>query len=97
MTWRNPVQVIAAPDGTILWTSGALPGKTHDLRAARIWGILRAVEQAGVITLADKVHQGAEGLVRTPYKGRKKSPHPRSRPTAPRPGSAVRVSARTPC
>ncbi|GGO78916.1 hypothetical protein GCM10012289_62000 [Nonomuraea cavernae] len=25
------IQVIASPDGTILWTSGALPGKAHDL------------------------------------------------------------------
>jgi hypothetical protein len=41
------IQVIAAPDGTILWTSGALPGKTHDLSAARIWGILRALDKAG--------------------------------------------------
>ncbi|WP_431933837.1 transposase family protein [Nonomuraea jabiensis] len=32
------VQVIASPDGTILWTSGALPGKARDLSAARIWG-----------------------------------------------------------
>ncbi|TXK34773.1 transposase family protein [Nonomuraea sp. C10] len=63
------VQVIAAPDGTILWTSGALPGKAHDLSAARIWGILRALERAGIITLADKAYQGAEGPVRTPYKG----------------------------
>jgi hypothetical protein len=44
------VQVIASPDGPILWTSGALPGKAHDLSAARIWGILRALEQAGIIT-----------------------------------------------
>lgn len=36
-----------APDGTILWTSGALPGKAHDLSAARIWGILRTLETAG--------------------------------------------------
>ncbi|NUP15017.1 MAG: transposase, partial [Streptomyces sp.] len=63
------VQVIATPDGTILWTSGALPGKTHDLTAARIWGILRALEQAAIITLADKAYQGAEGPVRTPYGG----------------------------
>jgi DDE superfamily endonuclease len=48
------IQVIASPDGTILWTSGALPGKAHDLSAARIWGILRVLEQAGIITLADK-------------------------------------------
>jgi hypothetical protein len=66
------VQVIASPDGTILWTSGALPGKAHDLSAARIWGILRELEQAGIITLADKAYQGAEGPVRTPYKGKNK-------------------------
>jgi hypothetical protein len=66
------IQVIAAPDGTILWTSGALPGKAHDLSAARIWGILRALEQAGIITLAVKAYQGAEGPVRTPYKGKNK-------------------------
>lgn len=30
------VQVIASPDGTIVWTSGAPPGKAHDLSAARI-------------------------------------------------------------
>jgi hypothetical protein len=66
------VQVIASPDGTIVWTSGALPGKAHDLSAARIWGILRALEEAGIITLADKAYQGAEGPVRTPYKGKNK-------------------------
>ncbi|RVX41893.1 DDE superfamily endonuclease [Nonomuraea polychroma] len=66
------VQVIATPDGMILWTSGALPGKTHDLSAARIWAVLRALEQAGIITLADKAYQGAEGLVLTPYKGKDK-------------------------
>ncbi|MBB5773675.1 transposase family protein [Nonomuraea jabiensis] len=66
------VQVIASPNGTILWTSGALPGKAHDLSAARIWGILRALEAAGIITLADKAYQGAEGPVLTPYKGKNK-------------------------
>ncbi|MFG1614022.1 transposase family protein [Nonomuraea wenchangensis] len=63
------VQVIASPGGTILWTSGALPGKAHDLSAARIRGVLPALEQAGIITLADKAYQGAKGPVRTPYKG----------------------------
>ncbi|MFI9433241.1 transposase family protein [Streptosporangium sp. NPDC052375] len=66
------VPIIATPDGTILWTSGALPGRTHDLTAARIWGILRALEKAGIITLADKAYQGAEGPVVTPYKGKNK-------------------------
>ncbi|GAA4232107.1 hypothetical protein FHR32_005978 [Streptosporangium album] len=30
------IQVLAAPDGTPLWTSGSLPGPVHDLKAARI-------------------------------------------------------------
>ncbi len=67
------VQVIAGPDGAILWTSGALPGKVHDLTAARVWGILRALEKAGILTLADKAYQGAEAsVVITPYKGKDK-------------------------
>jgi len=66
------VQVIATPDGTILWTSGALPGKSHDLTAARIWAILRELERAGIVTLADKAYQGAEGPIVTPYKGKNK-------------------------
>jgi hypothetical protein len=33
------LQVIASPDGTILWVSGQLPGSTHDTAAARIWNI----------------------------------------------------------
>ncbi|WP_285780871.1 transposase family protein, partial [Microtetraspora sp. NBRC 13810] len=60
------VQVIASPSGTIVWTSGALSGKTHDLSAARIWGILRALEHAGIVVLADKGYQGAERPVITP-------------------------------
>jgi hypothetical protein len=67
------IQVIATPDGTILWTSGALPGSTHDLTAARIWGILRELEEAEILTLADKGYQGADKtMVITPYKGRNK-------------------------
>jgi DDE superfamily endonuclease/Helix-turn-helix of DDE superfamily endonuclease len=67
------VQVIAGPDGTILWTSGAMPGKTHDLTAARVWGILRELDRVGILTLADKGYQGADAtVVITPYKGRKK-------------------------
>ena len=73
------IQVIAGPDGTIVWTSGAMPGSTHDLTAARLWGILRALDRAGIITLADKGYQGAEtAVVITPYKGRNK-PEPQKR------------------
>jgi hypothetical protein len=65
------VQVISGPDGTILWTAGAMPGSTHDLTAARVWGILRELEKTGILTLADKAYQGAETtVVITPYKGR---------------------------
>ena len=32
------LQVIASPDGDILWVSGPLPDAVHDLTAARIWG-----------------------------------------------------------
>jgi len=35
------LQVIASPDGEIVWVSGPLPGSVHDLTAARIWGIVR--------------------------------------------------------
>ncbi|GAA3687305.1 hypothetical protein GCM10022267_87720 [Lentzea roselyniae] len=30
------LQVIASPEGEILWVSGDLPGSTHDTAAARI-------------------------------------------------------------
>ncbi|GAA4242443.1 hypothetical protein GCM10022254_75450 [Actinomadura meridiana] len=67
------VQVIVGPDGTILWMSGALPGKVHDLTAACVWGILRELDKAGTLTLADKAYQGVEtAVVITPYKGRDK-------------------------
>jgi len=68
------LQVIASPDGDILWVSGALPGAVHDLTAARIWGIVRELAAAGLITLADKGYTGAGDPVRTPYRGRGKPP-----------------------
>jgi hypothetical protein len=34
------LQVIASPDGDILWVSGALPGSVHDKNAEWIWGVL---------------------------------------------------------
>lgn len=68
------IQVLAAPDGTLLWTSGSLPGSVHDLKAARIWGIIRRLNAAGLITLADKAYVGAGEHMRVPYKGRGKPP-----------------------
>ena len=66
------LQVISSPAGEILWVSGPLPGATHDLTAARIWGIIRELEAAGLIVLADKGYIGAGQHVLTPYRGRNK-------------------------
>jgi DDE superfamily endonuclease len=66
------LQVIATPNGEIVWISGALPGSVHDLNAARIWGILRALDSAGLLVLADKGYNGAGEPLLTPYKGRNK-------------------------
>jgi hypothetical protein len=66
------LQVIATPDGDIVWVSGPLLGAVHDLTAARIWGIVRELAAAGLIVLADKGYTGAGDHVRTPYKGKNK-------------------------
>ncbi|GAB3890341.1 IS5/IS1182 family transposase [Kibdelosporangium lantanae] len=69
------LQVIASPDGTILWVSGDLPGSTHDTAAARIWNILADLRDAGLIALGDKGYHGYDPSghhVITPYKGRNK-------------------------
>lgn len=41
------IQVLAAPDGTLLWVSGALPGSVHDLKAARVCGLGRGDRVSG--------------------------------------------------
>jgi hypothetical protein len=46
--------------------SGPLPGATHDLTAARIWGILRELAAAGLVVLGDKGYTGAGDHVTTP-------------------------------
>ncbi len=73
------IQVLAALDGTPLRTSGALPGSVHGLRAARIRSIVRRLNAAGLIALADKGYAGAGEPVRVPYKGKNK---PASQKTA---------------
>jgi hypothetical protein len=66
------LQLIASPDGTILWVSGALRGSTCDLTAARTRGIIRELAAAGLVVLADKGYHGAGEPVITPYRGRNK-------------------------
>jgi hypothetical protein len=65
------LQVIASPDGDILWVSGALPGAVHDKKAEWIWGVLAELEAAGLIVLADKGYQGS-AYAKLPYKGKNK-------------------------
>jgi hypothetical protein len=65
------LQVIASPAGNLTWVSGVLPGAVHDSKAAWIWGIERELAAAGLVTLADKGHQGARHAL-TPYKGKSK-------------------------
>ncbi|SDI53355.1 Helix-turn-helix of DDE superfamily endonuclease [Sinosporangium album] len=84
------VQVIASPEGAVLWTSGALPGSVHDLTAARAWGVLRRLEQAGMLVLADKAYQGAGGPVVTPCKGKKGRKKPESQKRANRSHARLR-------
>ena len=66
------LQVIASPEGEILWVSGPLPGSAHELTAARIRGIIRELAASGLIVLADKGYHGAGEPVITPYRGRNK-------------------------
>ncbi len=82
------LQVIASPDGEILWVSGPLPGAVHDLNAARIWGIVRELATAGLVVLADKGYHGAGDHIRTPYKGKNK---PESQKAANRAHAKLRV------
>ena len=85
------LQVIASPDGDILWVSGALPGSVHDKKAEWIWGVLDELQRQGLITLADKGYQGST-RAKVPYRGKNK-PEPRKRRTGPTRGSARQANA----
>jgi len=65
------LQVIASPDGDILWVSGALPGSVHDKKAEWVWGVLAELEAAGLVTLADKGYRGST-YAKIPYYGKNK-------------------------
>ncbi|MFD4561498.1 transposase family protein [Streptomyces sp. NPDC058469] len=53
------VQVVTDPHGEVLWISPALPGRTHDLTAARTHRIIRICERQGIPVLADRAYMGA--------------------------------------
>ncbi len=60
------VQVIAHLDSTPLWFSRATPGRTHDLTAARVHGIVQACPTRQILVIADRAYQGAGATVHTP-------------------------------
>jgi hypothetical protein len=62
------VQVVTDHMGEILWISPALPGRAHDLTAARTHKIVRICERQGVPILADRAYQGAGPWVTTGIK-----------------------------
>ena len=49
----------------------ALPGAVHDKKAEWIWGVLAALEAAGLVTLADKGYRGSNHA-KIPYIGKGK-------------------------
>lgn len=53
------VQIVTDPAGELLWLSPVLPGREHDLTAARAHRILRICERQGVPVLADRANIGA--------------------------------------
>lgn len=64
------LQVITADDGTLLWISPALPGGTHDVKAAREHNIAAACSKLDLEVLADKGYIGAGPTVITPIRRR---------------------------
>jgi hypothetical protein len=62
--------VVTDPDGRLLWLSPALPGRVHDLTAARTHKIIRICERQGVPILADLAYQGAGPWLTTGIKRR---------------------------
>lgn len=60
------IQTVCAPDGTLLWASAALPGKTHDVTAYRAHQLQQRLAE-DFATLADLGYKGAQGTI-TGYK-----------------------------
>jgi hypothetical protein len=59
---------VTDPDGRTLRISPALPGRTHDLTAARTHRITRICERQGIPVLADRGYTGAGPWVATPLR-----------------------------
>jgi len=62
------VQVLTDPVGQMLSISPTLPGRAHDLTAARAHQIIRICERQGVPLLADRAYMGAGPWLTTPLR-----------------------------
>jgi DDE superfamily endonuclease len=98
------VQVIAAPDGWPLWTSGVRPGREHDTTALRAHAqalpLLAAWSDEAHAALADLGYEGERAAPTIPVKhpsGRRLTADQRTRQTCCTPRSARRPNAATPC
>jgi hypothetical protein len=58
--------MVTDPVGRLLWISPTMPGRAHDLTAARAHRIIRICERQGVPILADRAYMGAGPRVTTP-------------------------------
>jgi hypothetical protein len=75
------LQVISAPRRRDLWVSGPLPGATHDLTAARIWGIVRQPAARGLACWPTRAIQAPVTTCASPI-ATAASPRRRKTPTA---------------
>ncbi|MGW8955502.1 transposase family protein [Streptomyces sp. NPDC055709] len=64
------LQVITDPAGRILWISRALPGRSHDLTAARRHRIIATCVRLGMPVLADLGYIGADDTFTVPHRRR---------------------------
>ncbi|MFF3518610.1 transposase family protein [Streptomyces sp. NPDC002573] len=60
------LQVITGPEGKLVWISLALPGRTHDLTAARTHRIVKTCVRLRIPPLADMAYTGAGGTAVVP-------------------------------
>jgi hypothetical protein len=88
---RVNLQVVTDPAGRLLWISPALPGRAHDLTAARTHRIIRICERQGVPILADRAYMGAGPWVTTPVRRPPGRRLPPTRQTVNRALSAARA------
>jgi hypothetical protein len=64
------IQAVTNQDGTIVWFSPGLPGRTRQLTAARDHGVIATCESLNIAVLADRAYMGAADTVEAPIKDR---------------------------